>query len=100
LLVAVDGSGNIVSPMDGYNAMNSTTRYFAEYYQTTDCTGTPYLLQNDLSGTAVYDYLLGKLGQTSTDFEVKQRNSLRNLGIDHSSPEKAAPEADCCTPLV
>ena len=25
-----------------------------------------------------------KLGQTSTDFEVKHRNSARNLGIDHS----------------
>ncbi len=26
----------------------------------------------------------GKLGQTSTDFEVKQRKSARNIGIDHS----------------
>ncbi len=27
---------------------------------------------------------LGKLGQTSTDFEVKHRKSARNRGIDHS----------------
>jgi len=42
----------------------------------------------------------GKLGQTSTDFEVKHRNSARNLGIDHSEPEKAAREADCCAPFL
>jgi hypothetical protein len=42
----------------------------------------------------------GKLGQTSTIFEVKCRKLARNIGIDHSSPEKAAPEADCCAPFL
>jgi hypothetical protein len=45
-------------------------------------------------------YGCGKLGQTSTDFEVKQRNSARNLGIDPSSPEKAAREAACYAPFL
>jgi hypothetical protein len=34
----------------------------------------------------------GKLGQTSTDFKVKCRKSARNIGIDHSSPGKTAPD--------
>jgi hypothetical protein len=33
----------------------------------------------------------GKLGQTSTDFEVKQRKSARIVGIDHSEPGETAP---------
>jgi len=45
-------------------------------------------------------YPTGKLGQTSTDFEVKHRNSARNLGIDHSWPEKTAPQADVCAPFL
>ena len=36
----------------------------------------------------------GKLGQISTNFEVKCRKSARNMGIDHSEPAKTAPEAD------
>ena len=33
----------------------------------------------------------GKLGQICTDFEVKQRKSARNRGIDHSEPGETAP---------
>jgi hypothetical protein len=44
--------------------------------------------------------LTGNLGPTSTDFEEPCKKSARNLGIDHSSPEKAAREADCCAPFL
>jgi hypothetical protein len=47
-----------------------------------------------------HDEIVGKLGQTSTDFEVKRRKSARNLGIDHSEPEKAAEHSDVCPPFV
>ena len=42
----------------------------------------------------------GKLGQTSTDFEVKHRNSAPMLGIEDGASGKTAPEADCCAPFV
>ena len=42
----------------------------------------------------------GKLGQTSTDFEVKPRNSAPMLGIEDGASGKTAPEADCCAPFV
>jgi hypothetical protein len=34
--------------------------------------------------------LVGKLGETSTDFEVKPRKSARNRGIAHSEPGETA----------
>jgi hypothetical protein len=42
----------------------------------------------------------GKLGQTSTDFEVKSRNSALMLGIEDGASGKTAPEADWCAPFV
>jgi hypothetical protein len=46
---------------------------------------------NAKSNTRILD-ASGKLGQTSTDFEVKQRKSAPMLGIDHSEPGKTAPD--------
>jgi hypothetical protein len=42
----------------------------------------------------------GRLGQTSTDFEVKPRNSAPMLGIEDGASGKTAPEAGCCVPFV
>ncbi len=45
---------------------------------------------NSISTVPSYRPALGKLGHTATDFEVKQRKSARNRGIDHSEPEQTA----------
>jgi hypothetical protein len=38
-----------------------------------------------------HDEIVGKLGQTSTDFEVKQRKSARMVGIDPKDAGETAP---------
>jgi hypothetical protein len=42
----------------------------------------------------------GKWRECSTIFEVKCGILARNRGIDPSSPEKAAPQADVCAPFL
>lgn len=80
LLVAVDGSGNIVSP--SYNRANPATGYITELYQTTDCTGQPYYPQREATaffGASLFDYLLKSAN--GRYYQVEPGASFTNLSM-------------------